>query len=630
MNEIIKEILKSLPEGKVSDNAFEGANIVLYTKDREYFLDNKGTVKSAVDSVKKRIELRADPAILLDEEKSKELIKNIFDEESGVGEVFFEKARSVVTIETEKPGAAIGKQGQLLKEIKEKTLWTPFIRRAPSIKSNMVDDIKSLLYANSEERRKFLDRVGHRIYDGWTRARSNEWVRLTFLGAAREVGRSGFLLQTPESRILLDCGINVAAEGADAYPILECPDFDINELDAVILSHSHLDHVGLVPFLFKMGYRGPIYCTPPTRDVSALSQIEVIKIAKSDGKEPPYDMEDVKLSVKNTIVLNYEEVSDITPDVRLTFYNAGHILGSAMVHLHIGNGLHNFMYTGDINFVTSQILDPADTRFPRLESLMIESTYGSKTAIREPEKLADEKLADLIKQVIDRGGKLLMPVLGTGRAQSVMVIVDDLVRSGRMKNVPVYIDGSVWEITAIHTAYPEYMNNSMRKRLMSKDTNPFLNPVFKRVGSGKERKQVIEDEGPCIIIATSGMLVGGASVEYFKGLAENPKNMIVFSSYLGEGTLGRRVFRGEKDIGFANGQKQEILKVNMEVAKIDISGHADRNGLMNFISKCDPRPKKVIINHGEAGSCLDFASSVHKEFRIETTAPKNLESIRLR
>jgi hypothetical protein len=630
MNEILKEIVKLLPESKISDTAFEAANIVLYTKDREFFLDNKGTIKGAVDAVKKRIELRADPAILLDEDRAKEIIEKMFDAETGVNHIFFEKARSVVTIEAEKPGNAIGRQGSILKEIKEKTLWTPAIKRATVIKSKIIDDIKALLYANSEERRKFLDRVGHRIYDGWMRGRANEWVRLSYLGAAREIGRSGILLQTPESRILLDCGINVAAIGPDAYPYLEAPEFDIKELDAVIISHAHTDHIGLVPFLFKMGYDGPVYCTPPTRDIGALAQIDTIKIAKGEGKEPPYDMEHLKAAVKNTIVLDYDEVSDITPDVRITFYNAGHVLGSCMIHLHVGNGLHNLLYTGDINFGGSQLLDPPATKFPRLETMMIESTYGGKTTVQENEKEADEMLVELIKSSVAKGGKILMPVLGTGRAQEVLVLVDRLMKNKDLPEVPVYMDGMVWEITAIHTAYPEYLNANIRRRLMNNETNPFLNPMFKRVGSAKERKEVLESEGSCIIIATSGMLVGGSSVEYFKGLAENSKNLIVFSSYLGPNTLGRRVFNGEKEIGFAEGQRQEILHVKMEVAKIQISGHANRAGLMNFIAKCDPRPKKILVNHGEPLSCLDFASSVHKMYRIETSAPRNLEAIRLK
>ena len=341
-------------------------------------------------------------------------------------------------------------------------------------------------------------------------------------------------------------------------------------------------------------------------------------------------MDNIKAMVKNTIVLDFEEVTDITPDVRMTFYNAGHILGSAMVHLHIGNGLHNFLYTGDVNYGSSQMLDPSSTRFPRLETLMIEATYGGKDNIKDPEIKADEQLAELIEQAVERGGKVLMPVLGTGRAQDVMILIDKMIKTGKMKEIPVYIDGMVWDMTAIHTAYPEYFTASVRKKLANKDTNPFLNSYFKRVGSSKERKDIIENEGPCVILATSGMMVGGASVEYFKGLAENPKNLLVFSCYQGEGSLGRRVQRGDKEIMFAIGQKQEVLNVRLEISKIDVSGHSDRNALMNFINDCDPHPKKVIVNHGEASKCLDLASSIHKQFKIETIAPKNLETTRLR
>jgi len=247
-----------------------------------------------------------------------------------------------------------------------------------------------------------------------------------------------------------------------------------------------------------------------------------------------------------------------------------------------------------------------------------------------PPKKADEKLAELVKQTVERGGKVLMPVLGTGRAQEVLVVVDKLLREKKMADVPVYIDGVVWDIAAIHTAYPEYLTSSIRRKFMNDETNPFLNPNFKRVGSGKERKEVIASGEPCVIIATSGMMNGGASVEYFKGLAENEKNLLVLSCYQGPGTMGRRIQRGEKEIGFAAGQRQHITHVKMEISKIDISGHADRNGLMDFISQCEPKPRKVLINHGEASSCLDFASSIHKQWRMETIAPKNLDSIRLK
>ncbi|NTV24530.1 MAG: beta-CASP ribonuclease aCPSF1, partial [Nanoarchaeota archaeon] len=537
--------------------------------------------------------------------------------------------RSIVIIEAEKPGVAIGKQGELLRTIKEKTLWVPFIKRTPALKSQLIENIRAVLYQNSDYRRKFLHKVGQRIYNGWVRAKKDEWIRITYLGAGRQVGRSAMLLQTPESRILIDCGIDVADEN-NAYPMLEAPEFNINELDAVVLSHSHTDHAGFVPYLFKYGFKGPVYCTEPTRDVMSLLMLDYVKIARAEGKEPIYTSEEIKEMVKHTITLDFEEVTDITPDIRLTFYNAGHVLGSAMVHLHIGNGLHNLLYSGDMKYGKSIMLSPAATQYPRLETLMIEATYGGKDNILPGKQEAFDYLRDVIIDTFAKKGKVLIPVLGLGRAQDIIMMIEELVRTGKIDKVPVYIDGLVWDITAIHTAYPEFLNATIRKQIFHKDNNPFLNEIFKEVAGPKERQQVLEETGSCIILATSGMLMGGPSVEYLKALSDNPNNSLVFSSYQGEGSLGRRIQNGEREIIFKHGQKQEMCQIKMNVHKLEISDHSDRKELMNFLSHLNPKPKKVIVMHGESSRCLDLASSIHKLFRIETLAPRNLESIRLR
>lgn len=630
MADIIKEILKNLPENKISDVNFEGANIVLYTKDRDFFLNNSGVIKRVVDSIKKRVELRPDPSITMGMEEAEKIIRSIIPEEAGVEQVIFDPQRSGVIIEADKPGLAIGKQGAILRDIRAQTLWVPLIRRKPAIRSKLIENIRAVLYQHSDYRRKFLDKVGHRIYDGWRREKKNEWVRLTYLGSGRQVGRSCIFLQTPESRVLLDCGINVAAPDKP-YPYLDAPEFNINDLDAVILSHAHIDHCGFIPYLFKYGYRGPVYCTEPTRDVSALLLLDYIKIQRADNQEPIFTSEEIKEMVKHTITLEYDEVSDVTPDVRITLYNAGHILGSAMVHLHIGNGLHNILYSGDQKYGRTLLLEPAVTQFPRLETLMLEATYGGKENIMPHRHETDEELMGIIKETIGRNGKVLIPTLGVGRAQEVMLAIDAMVREGRMPPVPVYIDGMVWDVTAIHTAYPEYLNNSIRKLIFHKDQNPFLNEIFKRVGSQKERMDIIENTGACVILATSGMLTGGPSVEYLKHLCDNPKNAIGFVNYQGEGSMGRRIQIGEREFTFSDGGKQEMLQIKMDVHTVEgFSGHSSRNQLMNFIAKCEPRPKKVIVNHGENSRCLDLASSVHKGFRIETVAPRNLESVRVK
>jgi hypothetical protein len=629
MSKIIEEVLTNIPKDLISDAVFEGANIVLYTKNKDFFLDNRGLIKDAVDSVKKRVELRPDPALCLEQEKTEKIIREAIPEEAKIDNIIFDPQRSIVIVETEKPGVGIGKNGEILKFIREKTLWVPVIRRTPAIRSQIIENIRGVLYQNSDYRRKFLHKIGARIYNGWTRSKKEVWVRLSFLGAGRQVGRSCFLLQTNESRVLLDCGIDVASE-EHMSPHFEAPEFNINEVDAVVVSHSHLDHSALIPFLFKAGYKGPVYCTAPTRDVMSLLQLDLIKIARNDGKDPMYTSEDIKEMVKHTVTLEFEEVTDITPDIRLTFYNSGHILGSAMVHLHIGNGLHNFLYSADMKYGKSFLLNPAATKFPRLETMMMEATYGGKDNILPDKDETKDLLRSIIKDTVARGGKILIPVLGTGRAQDVMVILEELVRNQEIEPFEVYIDGLVWDITAIHTAYPEYLNSAIRKQIFHKDNNPFLNPMFKRIGSAKEREQLLHETGSCVILATSGMLVGGPSVQYFRELASSDRNSMIFSCYQGEGSLGRRIQRGEREITFKNSQKNDIVEVKMEVHRLEISDHSDRRELMNFVQRCSPRPKKIFTNHGEATRCLDLASSIHKMFRIETQSPRNLETVRLK
>ena len=632
MGDILKEILKKLPASKVSSAGFEGANIVLYTKDKDFFLDNKGVIKEIVDELKKRIELRPDPAIVMELEKSEKAIKKIIPKEAGISNVIFDTQRSRVVIEAEKPGLAIGKQGEVLREIRSKTLWVPLVRRTPAIQSKIIEGVRAVLYKESNYRRKFLDKVGHRIYDGWLREKKEEWIRISFLGGGRQVGRSCLFLQTPESRVLMDCGVNVALpyDNKEAYPYLEVPEFSIKELDAVIVTHSHLDHIGFIPYLFKFGYQGPIYMTKPTRDVGALLLMDFIKIMKSEGREPIFETEHVKEMVKHTIVLDYEEVSDITPDVRITLYNAGHIIGSSLIHLHIANGLHNIVYTGDFKYGRTGLLEAANTHFPRVETLIMEATYGGKDCVLPPQREGDDNLKKIIIDTVKRKGKILMPTLGSGRSQEIMIMIESMVRNGELPKIPVYIDGLVWDITAIHTAYPEFLNSNVRKQIFHKDQNPFVSDIFKRVGSKKERMEIIEYKGPCVIIATSGMLVGGPSVEYLKHLAEHPKNSLVFTCYQGEGSLGKRIQRGEREIVFPVGAKQEVVQLKMEIHKIEITAHSDRKQLMNYAFKCTPKPKKVIVCHGENSRCLDLASSIHKANRIETNAPRNLEVLRLK
>ncbi|USN45453.1 MAG: beta-CASP ribonuclease aCPSF1 [Candidatus Woesearchaeota archaeon] len=630
-SEIIEEVLKHLPRKKIKEVVFEGANIVVYTSDETFFANDEGLIRNLVNTIKKRVELRPDPSICMPLEEAEKTIRQIIDKEVSVDNVIFDPQRSIVILEVDKPGTAIGRRGETIQEIKKKTRWVPIIRRTPPIRSQIIENIRSVLYQNSDYRRKFLHKTGERIYNGWLRReRKEEWVRLTYLGGGRQVGRSCLFLQTPESRILLDVGIDVSKNDSEAYPYLEAPEFNIQQLDAVIVSHAHVDHSALVPYLFKFGYRGPVYCTEPTRDIMALLQLDIIKIMREEGKEPLYSSDEVKEMVKHTVALGYDEVTDITPDIRITLHNAGHILGSSMVHINVGNGLHNLLYSADLKYAKTQLLSPAVANFSRCETLLIESTYGGKDNVTENPGIQDKILSDIVINTVNRGGKILMPTLGSGRGQEVIILIERLVREGKIPEIPVYIDGMVWDITAIHTAYPEFMNNQVKTQIFQKDNNPFLMKSVKQIGSMKERKELVEEEGPCIILATSGMMQGGPSVYYFRQLAGNPKHSLVFSCYQGEGTLGRRIKNGEKEFTFKDGPRNEIVNCKLEVHRIEISAHADRRELMSFVTRCKPRPKKVIINHGEVSRSIDLASSIHKTLKVETIVPRNLETIRLR
>ncbi|MBI4153995.1 beta-CASP ribonuclease aCPSF1 [Candidatus Woesearchaeota archaeon] len=633
MADILNEVLKQLPEkAKVSHCCFEGANIIVYTKNEEFFLDSGDAIKEVVHTLKKRVELRPDPTITKDAEKAKEIIEEILPKECNIADIIFDPQRSQVNIEVEKPGLAIGKAGENIREIKRRTLWVPLIRRSPMLRSKIIENIRAVLYENNDFRRKFLDKAGKKIYAGWEAGKKEGWVRLSVLGAGRQVGRSCFLLQTPESRIILDCGVNVGATGEDMYPHMDVPEFKINEIDAVVISHAHIDHSVVTPMLFKYGYDGPVYCTPPTLDLTALLALDYISLGQKEAQKPLFSSSDVKEMVKHTIALDYEEVSDITSDVRLTFYNAGHILGSAMCHLHIGNGLHNFLYTGDMNYENSNLLAAAVTRFPRLETVMMESTYGGKNDNPPSRKECEDYLLDIVKKTVQRGGKVLMPVLGVGRSQEIMLIFDKMMNAGILPKVPIYLQGLVWDITAIHTAYPDYLHPRVKKAIFHQNQNPFLSEIFKQVASQKEMRQVMDSGDPCIIVATSGMMNGGASVEYFKALAENPKHSLVITNYVGPGTLARRLQDGEREFSFPVGEgKSDVLRVNLEVYTINgFSGHSSRSQLMNFVYKLSPKPKRIICVHGESSKVLDLSSSLHKVHKIETSAPRNLDVLRLR
>lgn len=626
--ETIKNTVPSNVE--VTDIDFEGPVIVIYTKSLDEFAKNNDLVRQLAQSLRRRVAIRPDPSMLADPESAEERIRKIIPDEAKITNIYFEDDTGEVSIEAVSPGLVIGKHGAILNEIKKDIGWAPKVVRTPPIPSKTVSEIRNYLRKVQDERKDFLRKVGRRLM----RQRMNDetWLRITALGGFREVGRSAAILSTRESKVLIDCGVAVGAGDNGSTPYLSAPELmPLDTLDAVVITHAHLDHSGLLPVLYKYGYDGPVYCTPPTRDLMSLLQLDFIKVAVGEAKKPPYDSSNIRDAVVHCIPLKYGETTDISPDMRLTLQNAGHILGSSIAHFHVGDGLYNIAFTGDIKFERSWLFNAAVNKFPRLETLVIESTYGGYRDMQPSRQEAANQIKEVVRATLGRGGKVLIPVFAVGRSQEVMLVLEEHMRNHKIHTVPIYLDGMIWEATAIHTAYPEYLNSQLRTQIFQMGENPFLSEVFKRVDSPDMRERICDDPEPCIVLATSGMMSGGPVMEYFKSWCDNPDNTIVFVGFNAEGTMGRKIQRGWSDITLNQKGKPLTLHMKMDTETVDgFSGHSDRRQLVNYISTIEPRPERVIIGHGEEHKCSDLASTLYKKFGVETRAPMNLETIRLK
>jgi len=605
---------------------FLGPEIYIYTKDISAFYENDKYISNLAFALKKKVNIRSDVSELLEPEKAKEKIQKLISEDAGVFAIYFDTAFAEVVIEALKPGLVIGKGGQTSKAIIQQTKWTPIILRKPTIEGHYLQKIRSVLYKNSSERKKNFAYAAEKIFA--EKKSKKDWVRFCCLGAFREVGRSCILLETANSKILLDCGVNPAGNG-DAYPELGSLRFSLDEIDAVIITHAHTDHAAFLPYLYKMGFNGPVYCTSPTRDLMVILQYDYLNVSSKEGQEAPYTEADIFQMLKHVITREYEEVTDITPDVRLTFHNAAHILGSASVHLHIGDGTHNLMYSGDIKFGFTRLFNNLEENYPRLETLILESTYGGPNDIMPQRNIAEDRLISVINETVKRGGNVLIPVFAVGRSQEVMVVLEEYFRYNRLQTKSVFLAGLIKEVCSVHTAYPDYFKDNLKRRVLQ-NNSPFNNPLFKEITTKQDFEDVISNTGN-VILATSGMMTGGFSVEFLHRFAENPKDTLIFVGWQSKGSLGRRLQEGMKELTITENGKLKKIPVNLEIVTIEgYSGHCDRNQLVNYVRNLNPMPKRIYINHGEEEKCVSFSKYISQRFNISCYAPKNLECLRIR
>jgi uncharacterized protein len=615
---IMATILQNLPEESgLTKIEYEGPRIALYSKNPRYLMQNTQLVSNIVNTIKKRIVIRTDESIRKSEEEANQIILEFIPKKIGILETFFDPALGEATVFVGKPSLLLqlGDDYDNIDFI-EKTGWKVRIRKAPLV-MDIIRNINEILHNSVNERIRFYKEVGEKIF----RSKLNEIAEasLITLGGFSEVGRSSILLTTHESKILLDCGFNIAAKNAlYSFPRFDITGLEMDEIDAVILSHAHLDHSGFLPVLFKYGYHGPVYCSEPTLPLMNLLQTQYVK---DSDDVTLFSFRDIDALVMHTIPLSFGIVTDISPDIRLVLSNSGHMIGSASIHLHIGSGDHNLVYTGDLKFAKILSLENASWNFPRVETIIIESTHGGKEDVFPQREEAEMHLIDSINSTINEKGKVLIPVPAVGLSQEIMLVINMYMKAGKINDTQVLVEKIISEATSIYEAYPEYLSKELKKRILEDEETPLHSNHFK-----VSKYATLEKNESAIILAPSSMLIGGPSVEYLKQISNDPNNKLILASYQALDTPGRSIQDGNRQITIGN----QGINLECQIQKIaGFSMHSDYNQLIAYINRLRPKLKRVLVNHGERANVQNLASSINKMLKIQTQQPLVQEAIKL-
>jgi len=414
------------------------------------------------------------------------------------------------------------------------------------------------------------------------------------LGAANEVGRSGFLVNCNGTKLLLDYGVLFGRRGTPpGYPLHVKP----KDLDAIIITHAHLDHSGYVPSLFVSG-NTDVYATPPTFDLSKLLIEDMLKIEKNSH---PFDLPELNNMMKNAKEIGFKQKvtkGNATFELR----ESGHVIGGSTVL--VESEKKRLFYTGDIKTNGSRMLREMDLDIGEIDLLITESTY-SKTE-QKPRRESEKELIEFANEVMDRKGILFIPSFSVERSQEIACIL----KSGNFKH-RIIMDGMALKVNEIMFRHPEYLRDS---KIFSDAINSAT-----AIREHAERKRAMEES--CVVISPAGMLVGGNAVFYLQHLAFDDKNGIALVSYQGEGTPGRKLL----ETGKVSTRGKDV-NVTAEVKQFEFSGHADRNELFDMIKKIKGNPK-VLTVHGDSESCDMFAKEIHEKFGLEAHAPAVDETI---
>jgi len=436
-------------------------------------------------------------------------------------------------------------------------------------------------------------------------------MNVTFFGAAREVGRSAILLEASE-KILLDCGIKPAK--APEYPLLD--NRTIRSLDRVVLSHAHLDHSGYIPGLYGHGYRGQVEITKPTRDLIQLLLADFLRLNKENS---PYSQAEVSRLLKSTSIREFDEPFK-TKSATMRFRAAGHILGAAMTEVHTGG--RKILYTGDVDIRESRLLDGAATDL-EADTLIIESTYGSKADKHPSLKTTGKGFIDSVNRTLKRGGKVIIPTFAIGRGQEILFTLESYLRSGGLERVPIYLDGMVTRALRIYRHNAIYLKKEIQRRILTSEDDPFKSEFY-FIPQRKDRGDVFEHDR-AIILATSGMLNGGPVMNYLDKLGGDERNKLLLVGFQAAGTQGRELLEGR---GYVEHEGRRI-DINCEIEQAPFSGHSDHAELV-CLAKSVRGLKSAYIVHGEGSKSYELAEAIESQCRgVQAIVPELGETIRI-
>lgn len=466
-------------------------------------------------------------------------------------------------------------------------------------------------------------------------------MKLEFLGAAREVTGSKHLLTTKRgTKILLDCGM-YQGKGLETDAMNRDLGFDPKEIDYLILSHAHIDHSGLIPYIYKLGFNGTIICTPATRDLCAIMLPDAGRIQESDVRtfnkkrtekglppiEPIYTQADAEQCMSCFISVPYHKKFMIEGEVSVEFYDAGHILGSACVFLTVKEGRRNIKigFTGDIGRYDKRILKDPEP-FPQVDYLLMESTYGDRlhTSLDNAEQ---ELLMAVLDTCTKKKGKLIIPSFAIGRAQEIIYALDRLRNNKLLPDIDAFVDSPLSvNATNIMRLHSECFNDEIVE-YMQKDPDPFGFDRLQYIQSVEASKALNVRNKTCIIISASGMMEAGRVKHHIANNIENPKTTILCVGYCEPKTLGAKIMRGDKTVSIFG----RPYSVRADLRRIEsLSGHADYNEMLNYISCQEKRRiKKIFLVHGEAETQEHFRDTLNKKGYKRVEIPERGETVEL-